>query len=232
MTIRPLQPVVATLLLAFVLAGCGDDSTEASTGGEDSALTPSAGAPECDFPEDPAGAAKDVQKPPDRAIITESTDAVIKSSLGDLRVELLGSQAPCTVSSFVSLAEQDYFDDTPCHRLTTDGIFVAQCGDPLGLGTGGPGYTIPDEFTGQESYPAGTLAMANTGAPNSGGSQFFIVYEDSSAGLAPAYTVFGTLDDASTSLVRTAAADGTADGSPDGAPKTPISIVDVEVGQP
>ena len=93
----------------------------------------------------------------------------------------------------MSLAEQGYFDDTTCHRLTTQGIFVLQCGDPTATGGGGPGYSFEDELDGAEKYPAGTIAMANAG-PDTNGSQFFLVYEDTE--LPPSYTTFGTIDDA------------------------------------
>ena len=97
----------------------------------------------------------------------------------------------------MSLATQGYFDGTICHRLTTleeSGIAVIQCGDPSGTGSGGPGYTFADETTGDEKYTAGVIAMANRG-PDTNGSQFFIVYDDSP--LPPDYTVFGSIDDAS-----------------------------------
>ena len=111
----------------------------------------------------------------------------------------------------MSLAEQGYFDATPCHRLTTQGIFVLQCGDPTGTGTGGPGYSFDDELSGDETYPAGTLAMANAG-PNTNGSQFFIVYEDTQ--LPPAYAVFGTVDEAGIKIVQEVAEKGTDTGAP------------------
>ena len=86
------------------------------------------------------------------------------------------SATPCTINSFMSLAQQGWFNETRCHRLTDYGIFVLQCGDPTGTGTGGPGYTIPDELsprtTGLEkegtvaTYPKGIVAMANTGKPH------------------------------------------------------------------
>src|SRR5690606_38169872 len=106
-------------------------------------------------------------------------------------------------NSFKHLADKGFFDKTKCHRLTTEGIKVLQCGDPEGTGEGGPGYNIPDENLdalgkpgkqGTVTYPAGTVAMANTGEPDSGGSQFFLVYEDSE--LPPSYTPFGTMDKA------------------------------------
>lgn len=147
--------------------------------------------------------------------------ATISTSVGDLAVTLDADAAPCTVNSFLSLAKQGYFDDTTCHRLTTAGIFVLQCGDPTATGTGGPGYRFPDELKGTETYEAGVLAMANAG-PDTNGSQFFIVYADSQ--LQPDYTVFGHLDEASTGIVADVAADGTANGGADGAPKTPVDI--------
>ena len=99
----------------------------------------------------------------------------------------------------MSLAEQGYFDDTTCHRLTTKGIFVLQCGDPTATGSGGPGYSFEDELDGSEKYPAGTIAMANAG-PDTNGSQFFLVYEDTE--LPPSYTTFGTIDDAGLDVVE------------------------------
>ena len=113
------------------------------------------------------------------------------------------------MNSFVSLARQGYFDGTSCHRVTDQGIFVLQCGDPSASGMGGPGYTIPDEFEANTGYPAGTLAMANTGQPDSGGSQFFIVYDETE--LPPQYTVFGSTDQSGIELVS-----GIAEGGHDG----------------
>jgi cyclophilin family peptidyl-prolyl cis-trans isomerase len=117
--------------------------------------------------------------------------ATIETSCGTIEVELDPKTAPQTVNSFVFLADQGYFDGTRIHRIDTS-IDVLQGGDPTGAGTGGPGYTIPDELTGSESYPPGTLAMANAG-PNTGGSQFFLIAGPDGHGLddQPNYTVFG-----------------------------------------
>ena len=144
-------------------------------------------------------------------------------------IELDADRTPCTVNNFLSLAEQGYFDDTQCHRLTTQGIYVLQCGDPTASGMGGPGYTIPDEVDGSEKYGPGVLAMAKTQYPDSGGSQFFMVYDDSPS-LPPQYTVFGTIDEAGVALLEEIAAKGTADGGPDGAPKEEVTISGVTVG--
>jgi cyclophilin family peptidyl-prolyl cis-trans isomerase len=118
--------------------------------------------------------------------------ATFQTSCGDIVIELLADQAPATVNSFVFLAELGYFDGTRIHRLDTS-IDVIQGGDPTGTGTGSPGYSIPDELVGGESYTPGTLAMANSGAQNSGGSQFFLITGPNGTNLDanPAYTIFG-----------------------------------------
>ena len=117
--------------------------------------------------------------------------AEVQTSCGTIVIELLADQAPQTVNSFVFLAQQGYFDGQRFHRLDTS-IDVIQGGDPTGTGTGGPGYSIPDELTGNESYGPGTLAMANAG-PDTGGSQFFLITGDAGHNLDanPAYTIFG-----------------------------------------
>ncbi len=211
-TTRAAVTMAALLLPLSALAACGEDEPA-----ETAASVPCTFTPEGE-------AAKPADLPPDQATVTTDVAVTIATSEGDLHATLDGAGAPCTVTSFLSLAEQGYFDDTPCHRLTTQGIFVLQCGDPGGNGFGGPGYTIPDEYDGSEAYPAGTLAMANTGAPDSGGSQFFMVYEDTQ--LPPQYTVFGTLDGDAVSVIRSLAAAGsTPEG--DGAPNTEVQITGV-----
>lgn len=124
----------------------------------------------------------------------------------------------------VELATQGYYNDTPCHRLTTSVIFMLQCGDPTGTGIGGPGYTVPDEppAAGSADYPRGTVAMSNSGQPHTGGSQFFLVYRDSP--LPPAYTVLGTVGEAGLMTVDRVAATGTVSGSGDGSPARPVTI--------
>ena len=223
------RPFAAVALL-FVLcgfAGCSgddDDGTATDPGGDGGSGGPTVS---CEYPANPAGASKEVDPPPSEAPSTGVVAATISTSAGDLKATLDQAATPCTVNSFRSLAEQAYFDDTTCHRLTTEGIFVLQCGDPTGTGTGGPGYSFSDELSGSETYPAGTLAMANAG-PNTNGSQFFIVYEDTE--LPPSYAVFGTLDPASVKVVEEIAKEGTQTGEPDGAPKTPVEIETVTVG--
>ncbi len=158
----------------------------------------------------------------------------ITTNQGPFGIQLDNGKAPCTVNSFLSLAGQKYFNDTHCHRLTTGPqLFVLQCGDPKGNGSGGPGYQFADEYPSNQYppddparnqpivYPRGTLAMANAG-PGTNGSQFFIVYKDSQ--LPPNYTVFGQVDAKDMGVLDKIAAAGTADGSPDGKPKTDVVI--------
>ncbi|CAB4721704.1 unannotated protein [freshwater metagenome] len=242
---RPLA-AVAVIAVLSTLAACGSeddgdvaaDPTPSSATSSPSEPTDSSSSGTFSPPADGdcayvAGgeAAKDVELPSADPTEDGEVPVTIETNIGDLAVTLDAGRAPCTVNSFLSLAEQGYFDDTTCHRLTTDGFYVLQCGDPTGTGMGGPGYTIPDELQGDEDYSAGTLAMAKTAYPNSGGSQFFIVYGDSGV-LPPDYTEFGSLDDASIKLIEKAAADGTddANGPGDGHPNTAVDISGVKVG--
>lgn len=230
---RPLA-VLAVLASLTFLAACGDDDSSGTDAGGQSGESASptetpTGSPTagtgttCDYPADPMGAAKEVEPPPADVAVSGEVPVTLATGIGDLALTLDADAAPCTVNSFVSLVQQGYFDGTSCHRLTTSPVFgVLQCGDPTASGRGGPGYTIPDELTGAETYPAGTLAMAKTNLPDSGGSQFFICYVDTE--LSPDYTVFGTIDEASTQLVADAAADGTVDGTTDGTPATAVDI--------
>ncbi|WP_151082266.1 peptidylprolyl isomerase [Nocardioides cynanchi] len=218
-----LAALAATLVLVPTLAACGASSS--STPAADSGGTP------CPWAKG-APAVRKVTVPGPTSTQTGSVPVTIDTNIGTLKATLDATAAPCTVTSFVALAGQGYFDNTPCHRLTTEHIYVLQCGDPTGTGNGGPGYTIPDELHGAEAYAPGTLAMANTGQPNSGGSQFFIVYKDSTANLQKIYTVFGQLDKASLAAVQKVAAKGSDNsfGPGDGAPKQPVTITKVTSG--
>lgn len=147
----------------------------------------------------------------------------LATNCGDIVIDTLPTEAPATVASMAFLTEEGYFDLTACHRLTTAGIFVLQCGDPAGNGTGGPGYSIPDEnlpTEGADNYPAGTVAMANAG-PGTGGSQFFIVYENTT--LPSGYTIWGTVAKG-LDVVRGIAAAGVEGGGTDGPPAQRVVI--------
>ncbi|OBK78262.1 peptidylprolyl isomerase [Mycobacterium sp. 1274761.0] len=153
---------------------------------------------------------------------------------GNIGIQLDNAKSPCTVNSFASLAQQGYFNDTACHRLTTSpGLSVLQCGDPTGTGSGGPGYQFANEYPTNQfqpddpklqepvTYPRGTLAMANAG-PGTNGSQFFLVYKDSQ--LPPNYTVFGKIDDTGLATLDKIAAAGVEGGAPDGKPAQPVQV--------
>jgi peptidyl-prolyl cis-trans isomerase B (cyclophilin B) len=221
--------VIAVVALYTTGAFKNDDKANAS-----SATTPSA-TPSASKAPDPcekaaAGSVKKLswKKEPATTIDTSAKYTMtLSTTCGDIGIALKTSAAPHTVNSFDFLASKGYFDHTKCHRLTTNGIYVLQCGDPTGTGSGGPGYTIPDENLKDTSlkggvYPAGTVAMANTGQKHTGGSQFFLVYQDSQ--LPPSYTPFGTVDAAGMKILKKIAAAGENTGQGDGAPNATVVI--------
>jgi peptidyl-prolyl cis-trans isomerase B (cyclophilin B) len=225
---RSLAAAAALVLLAGLTACSDDDSpTEASDPAGSSSEQPvNPDGADCVYGEDGA-AAKEVDPPADNAAYDGDVEMTISLSAGDVDVTLDADAAPCTVNSFTSLAAQGYFDDTECHRLTTGPFLqVLQCGDPSATGSGGPGYSFADELTGDETYGAGTLAMANAG-PDTNGSQFFIVYGDSQ--LSPDYTVFGSVDPATLGVVEEIAAEGVEGGYEDGPPASPVTIEGITV---
>ena len=178
----------------------------------------------------PAAAATPASYPsaPEPTLRAATYAATVKTSCGAFEVELLAKEAPRTVASFEFLARRGFFRETPCHRLTTEGIFVLQCGDPTGSGSGGPGYTIPLENPPKNGrYPAGTLAMARATDPDSGGSQFFVVYDDTTLP-APGYAIFGRVTKG-LDVIRRIAAGGVAGGGGDGPPATPVVLESVTV---
>ena len=143
-------------------------------------------------------------------------------------IDLLNSKATCTVNSFVYLASKKYFNKTNCHRLTTvSPLYVLQCGDPTGTGSGGPGYKFNDENLTGAKYTQGTVAMAN-GGPDTNGSQFFLVYKNST--LAASYTPFGTVVKG-LGIIQNVAKAGSdnANGQGDGHPKKKVVIESVTI---
>jgi peptidyl-prolyl cis-trans isomerase B (cyclophilin B) len=159
--------------------------------------------------------------------------ATITTNCGVITLELDGTKAPQTVASFLGLAKSGYWVDSPCHRLTTaaDGIFVLQCGDPTGTGSGSPGYgfgveNAPANFT----YPAGTLAMARSTDPQSNGGQFFIVYKQTQIQDPTGYSIFGKITSGMDIVDKIAAAGAhQPDATQNTAPMQPISILAVNV---
>ena len=193
--------------------------------GSDASATPST---------PPASASTDANVPDPSLAEGRTWTSVLTTSAGDLTLELDGAAAPQAVANFVSLSQSGFFDGTSCHRLTTtaaDGIAVLQCGDPTGTGTGGPGYAFGpiENAPSDDVYPAGTVAMARTsGDASSMGSQFFLVYEDSTipADSAGGYTVLGRITEG-LDLVQSVGQAGIDPQNPP-APATPVTIEKVE----
>jgi peptidyl-prolyl cis-trans isomerase B (cyclophilin B) len=153
---------------------------------------------------------------------TTPTTLTLDTNCGQI-VITLDPNAKQTVASEAFLADSGFYNSTSCHRLTTEGIFVLQCGDPAGNGSGGPGYSVPDEnlpADGEANYPAGTIAMANAG-PGTSGSQFFIVYADTT--LPGSYTIWGNVV-SGLDIVQEVASVGVEGGITDGAPAQPVFI--------
>jgi peptidyl-prolyl cis-trans isomerase B (cyclophilin B) len=150
------------------------------------------------------------------------TTLTLDTNCGEI-VIALDANAQKTVESEAFLADSGFYNNTSCHRLTTEGIFVLQCGDPQGDGTGGPGYSVPDEnlpADGEANYPAGTIAMANAG-PGTSGSQFFIVYADTT--LPGDYSIWGKVT-SGLDIVQEVASVGVKGGLADGVPAQPVFI--------
>lgn len=245
--------VVAAAVTAFVLTRDSDTETASDTttaspttsapapagpGGLPAFAAPAGLGENCQYPAT-GEPAKEVNPPRSGKVPTEpaQVSASMSTNRGNIGLMLDNGKAPCTVNSFASLAQQGYFNDTPCHRLTTsESLSVLQCGDPTGQGTGGPGYQFANEYPTSQyqpddpklmqpvTYPRGTLAMANAGA-NTNGSQFFLVYQDSQ--LPPNYTVFGTIDETGLATLDKIAEAGVAGGGEDGPPAQDVQVTSI-----
>jgi peptidyl-prolyl cis-trans isomerase B (cyclophilin B) len=217
--------LIAALLVVFLPGGSGKKasasaSTSPSASASASASTVAEPAHHCTYTK-ATPVAKKVTFPPSTPDYTASYTATINTNLGKIKLDLLNSKATCTVNSFVHLAEVGYFNNTQCHRLLTSGIYVLQCGDAYAtataklncsdtsnVGTGTPGYNFASENLKNAKYPAGVVAMANGGSATTNGSQFFIVYKDSTSGLQASYTPFATVT-SGLDIVQNVAKDGT-----------------------
>jgi peptidyl-prolyl cis-trans isomerase B (cyclophilin B) len=169
---------------------------------------------------------------PDKAMAAGKTFvATVKTTCGDMVFELDGASAPQTVASFLNLAKTGFWAPSPCHRVTTEGIFVLQCGDPTGTGQGGPGYTFGIENAPKDGkYPTGVLAMARTQDPNSNGGQFFIAYKETQLPTdGGGYTIFGKVTKGLDIVDKIAANKALPPNPTDGTPVSPISILSVSV---
>ena len=213
MPIRTKLAAPLFLLALLPLSACSSSEDTAPSAQPETDAT-------CTYDETGA-AAKQTDLPEGEPTVKGAQHLVISTSRGAIPVTLDADGAPCTVNSFVSLAHQGYFDGTTCHRFIND--FMIQCGDPSATGTGGPGYQFADELTGKETYPLGTIAMANAG-PDTNGSQFFMMVADYP--LDPAYTVFGKVDREGLAVLAKINEGG---NGPDGtAPKPAVDITSVK----
>lgn len=201
---------VGTLLLIFLPGGSAKKASASASKSPSASPTATATAVaepahHCSYTS-ATPVAKKVGVPPATPDYTDSYQATINTNQGKITFNLLNNKATCTVNSFVHLAEAGYFNNTQCHRLLTSGIYVLQCGDPYAtataklncsttskIGTGTPGYDFASENLKGAKYPAGTVAMANEGSASTNGSQFFIVFKDSTSGLTASYTPFATV---------------------------------------
>jgi peptidyl-prolyl cis-trans isomerase B (cyclophilin B) len=242
--------------LVITLGGCGNASSTSSAAGNGASSAPapegsashgsaspgsasqgaSTGSKTCTY----AAAGGAVSLPPSTVNPAANYTATLRTSQGDIVIKLRNAQAPCTVNSFVYLAEVNFWNGTQCHRISTDGgLYMLQCGDPTAkasqaitcdgsAGSGGPGYQFADENLAGATYPAGTVAMANAG-PDTNGSQFFLVFQGTT--LPPSYTPFGTIT-SGLDILRKVAKAGTActyPGAGGGVPKDKVAISAVTI---
>ena len=236
--------VAVVVIAALVITGVfsSDKSTSDAAGmsspatGSAAATTNPDGTIACTYSPDTSGNTnlKDVGTPPTpEATPTKGTATLLMSTnQGDLTLTLDRAKAPCAAASFAFLAQQKFFDGSPCHREVNEPTFgVLQCGDPSGSGAGGPAYKFAQEVPSGTTYPRGTIAMANTGQPNSTGSQFFLCFTDTQ--LSPDYSPVGTVDAAGLAVLDKIAAAGKngsfASQAGGGAPNIPVTITTMAV---
>ena len=219
---------IALTIGLVLVSGCSSDPDPEEVGPTPTAspsISSSASAAASSFCE-PATAAPRMPiapEAPSKYLAKKIYTLTLDTNCGVIEIEADGVNAPATVSTIGFLANSSYYDATLCHRLTTSGIFVLQCGDPQGDGGGNPGFSFADEnlpTTTGVNYPKGTVAMANSG-PNTNGSQFFLVYADTT--LPPNYSIWGKITKGF-EIVEKIASLGTATGEPDGSPLFPVEI--------
>ncbi len=230
-----LTAIILTVALvvgvAAVLGGVfGSSSSDEATPAATSTTTLADG---CEEPPAALGTAAKIPLPDAATAAGKTYVATVTTNCGDIEFTLDGTKAPQAVAAFNELAKQNYYLNSPCHRLTTGELKVLQCGDPTGTGSGDPGFGYAVENAPKDGvYPRGTLAMARTQDPKKGtGGQFFIVYGDSTLPDPDGYTVFGTVT-SGLDIVDKIAAAGVAPGggsATDGTPAAPISILRVAV---
>lgn len=228
--------ITGTVLLVINLGGDDPETTTAQ---------PSADTAACDWIEVPteqrSPQTKDVGLPPTEVPAKATETLTFNTNLGPISAKVDLAKVPCTAASFKHLAEKNFYNNSKCHRLVTEGLQVLQCGDPSATGdgyresdgTGGPTYRFAEEnlpVDKRPAYPEGVIAMAKTAEPSSTGSQFFIVFGDTE--LSPDYTVLGTIT-AGMDVVKKVAADGHnnafGESAGGGNPKTELVIESLAV---
>jgi peptidyl-prolyl cis-trans isomerase B (cyclophilin B) len=251
---RRWQQVTASVLAVLLVIGgvaalaalMGDDEPTADAQPSASASVTDSGTPSasaspstaaaagaCTYAPSAGEPAKDVGIPTyQEAVAKKPFTATLKTNQGDVVVNMAAAAAPCTTNSFRFLANKKYYDGTSCHRLTTENLFVLQCGDPTGTGGGGPGYQFGVENAPKDGkFPAGSIAMARTSDPNTNGSQFFIVYKDTQLPTeGGGYSIFGTVTKGLDVIEKVAKA-GVEGGTGDGKPAQPVTIESVQIAQ-
>ena len=233
--------LVAALMIAAgavyaATGGLNRDKKKDESAENQAKPSPSKAHDPCDKPAKGKPNGKKWKKEPELAVDESATYAMkLSTTCGDITVGMDASKAPHTVNSFRFLAGEKFFDHTKCHRLVDQGIHVLQCGDPSGTGQSGPGYTLPDENLKDPrlkggTYPAGTVAMANKYNPqtkkgrDSGGSQFFLVFEDSK--LPADYTPFGKITGGMDVLKKIAKAGSTPDPQTQNTPPNATVVIE------
>jgi len=256
---RRLQTIIASAAAGVVMVGAivwiavassGDDDGKPGAGasaspGASGASPAGSKSSGCDYKPvaDPSASPSPQPAPPGaREVGKPSTDVprtgkqimTVTTNQGLVKVEMDLTKVPCTAASFAHLASKKFYDNTKCHRLVP-GIGALQCGDPSGDGTGGPTYRFGDEnlpVNRRPAYPAGVVAMANSG-PDTNGSQFFFVYKDSD--LQAQYTIIGRIVEGLDVVKKVAEAghDGAYEPQPGGGkPKTEVVIQSLTVAAP
>lgn len=241
---RPPLAALVALLAVATLGACGSDEPRTSTTDNPATETPTADtlatAPTvnsttaddstpspCPPSEGADEQTRQFDAPPAECLDPDATyEAIVTTNKGEFTITLDPGSAPAAANNFVFLARHQYFDGTSCHRIIPN--FVVQCGDPTATGTGGPGYTIVDEPPAPGTYQIGSIAMAKTQAPDSAGSQFFIITGSDGAALPPEYALFGQVTDGLDTTVVDLAAAGTPGA---GVPSEPIEIESIRINQ-
>ena len=223
-----LGAAVVVAVVAFLVLRPGSSGTGSSVTGSPSFGSPGASAAASASGGTAHGTSCPTSQPP--AAPAGKTELVtIDTPKGSMQITVVNDLSPIAAGNFMALASCGYYDGVVFHRVATlqDGTpFVIQGGDPTGTGTGGPGYTIQDEPV-TTAYKRGTVAMARTAAPNSAGSQFFIVLDDKDAAVlssANTYQIFGSVTSGMDTADAIYAAAGGQENPPNPVPMTKVTV--------